>query len=70
MTDDRQAPVTRTADEARGGVVVLRHRWALVLFVAGLVGIVIAALAARFGRSAKRAAARVSVTDGAPGRSG
>jgi hypothetical protein len=45
MADDPDAPITRTADEARGGVVVLRHRIARIVFVSALVGIVIVTVA-------------------------
>ncbi len=50
-TEDNATPsekserVTRTGEQARGGIIILRHRWARILFVSALFGIAIVAVA-------------------------
>lgn len=40
----RDEPVHLTADQARGGEVILRARWQKAVFLAGLIGFVLLAL--------------------------
>jgi hypothetical protein len=45
MPDDGEKQVIISAEKARQGEIILRKRWQRVVFIAGLVGIVVLAIA-------------------------
>lgn len=53
MAGDRDSPAAEpaphvSAEDARGGEIILRTRWRRLVFIGGLVGIVVLAIVARF----------------------
>ncbi|HEY1735777.1 MAG TPA: hypothetical protein VGG12_03945 [Methylovirgula sp.] len=48
MAQNRNEPIVLSADKARQGDIVLRKRWQRWVFILGLAGMVILAIAVRF----------------------
>ncbi len=48
MAQNRNEPIVLSAEKARQGDIVLRKRWQRVVFIAGLAGVVVLAVAVRF----------------------
>lgn len=48
MAQNRNEPIVLSAEKARQGEIVLRKRWQRVVFIAGLAGMVVLAVAVRF----------------------
>ncbi len=48
MAQSRNEPIVLSAEKARRGDVVLRKRWQRVVFIGGLSGMVVLAIAVRF----------------------
>ncbi|MEZ2127196.1 MULTISPECIES: hypothetical protein [unclassified Sinorhizobium] len=44
----KKEPRTFTAEEARGGEIILRTRWRKIVFIGGLIGLVVLTLLLRF----------------------
>lgn len=48
MAEDRDAPITLSAQDARQGEIILRRRWQRIVFIAGLGGVVVVLVIAHF----------------------
>lgn len=48
IAEDRDAPITLSAQDARQGEIILRRRWQRIVFIAGLASVVVVLLIAHF----------------------